>query len=116
MKIWKPICLLIFGILVSGCSVFSSPQPFEGTWNSLAVPPNYSYLTYTFDSGTYEISGYPPLSEVGTYQVVSVEGATYTLQLTPTSAESPNPQPYQVTVEIQGQNILINQMLFSTSI
>lgn len=82
-----------------GCTLFS--QPFEGQWSASGSENNFSwYTTYTFKQGAYTISGYPPLSEKGTYTITTAVDQTFTLRLQPTQADPEKTEPYEIEMEL----------------
>lgn len=58
--------------------------PFEGTWTSGGGNQNFAWTqTYHLEGGRYSMTGYPPISESGSYSVVLQDGNDYTLLFTP---------------------------------
>ncbi len=72
------ILALTFGLMLL------NTEKFEGTWfaggESTQENPSW-YKNYTFEKGTYKVEGYPPISEVGTYKVLSENENSFELEL-----------------------------------
>ena len=74
---------------VSGCGEPSEAERFiQGTWSHSGTVPGEPqhramsfFIEWTFSSGTFRQSGYPPLLSEGRYRVVRAEAAAITLTL-----------------------------------
>ena len=83
------VLLLTLAVDVPACNPSSEAERFiQGTWwqlGTMAGEPQHRaisfYLEWTFRSGAFRQSGYPPLLSEGSYRVVRAEPAAITLLL-----------------------------------
>jgi hypothetical protein len=82
----KPVSLACCFLLVAtlACSSFitdPNEQFIQGKWSQSGSNDGHAwYLTYTFNSGSFTVEGYPPLRQTGSYRVVSSVGDVVVLE------------------------------------
>src|SRR5687767_10230325 len=77
MKKWIPVQILFLSLSLFNCSSFTSPlKKLEGKWTTGGAIDEYHswYLEYRFKGNSYELVGYPPLSENGTMRLKETRG------------------------------------------
>jgi hypothetical protein len=77
-------CLALACLLLVSCSPADPNEKFiQGKWTAAGdLGDGHSwYLEWTFDGGSFEMSGYPPIYQKGKYRMTASEGDTITLEL-----------------------------------
>jgi len=73
-------------------------EGIEGEWTASGELDDGGFswfVTYSFYESEYSLSGYPPIEDKGSYEVLEQEENIYTLTLSPE-----NEEPYQLTIEL----------------
>lgn len=82
--------ILLLVLLTGFCLTLSSlgfGRDFEGTWTATGGDQELGWTkTYHFGAGQYQLEGYPPLSETGSYEIILQDENTYTVKMEPDSA------------------------------
>ena len=78
MKKYFFLLVVMTGVLMALSRLGFGKLPFEGSWTTSGGDQNFAwYQTYDFWAGHYTLSGYPPISESGSYSVVMKDGDSY---------------------------------------
>jgi len=112
--------LAICSLLFVACGPIDSNEKFiQGKWTAAGdLGEGHSwYLEWTFDNETFELVGYPPLSQSGKYHMVESKDSTLTLELTDQKGDLPTDDRTIVIVIDSTNNSLTidNQGPFSRS-
>ncbi len=87
-------------------------EGIQGEWTATGeLEGGFNWFsTYTFDDQTYALTGYPPIDDKGTYEILNKNENTYTLSITPESEE-----PYQIVVELleDGKTLDLNGQTYT---
>ena len=76
--------IFIIAVVVAACSPTDPNEIFvQGKWTAAGdLGDGHSwYLEWTFDNGSFEMVGYPPIHQAGKYRLTASEGDTITLEL-----------------------------------
>lgn len=60
----------------------SDEQRIQGTWRLAGSSGGHAwFLEWKFEQGKFTLTGYPPLSQEGSYRIIKTDGAKLTLEL-----------------------------------
>lgn len=91
-------------------------EGLEGTWTVSGEldDGDFSWFaTYTFEGENYTLTGYPPIDDKGTYKVLSHEGSTYTLEVSPISPDNEDRYQIVVTLAEGGKTLDLNGQIYT---
>lgn len=76
IKIFIPV-ILLFLFILSSCN--PAGKKFQGKWSASgdigdSTDVKSWYIEYNFDGNNYNMQGYPPISEEGTYEIIEEKG------------------------------------------
>jgi len=82
------VILLAASFPVASQTTASGDEEIQGTWylsgqvkDRNGQPGLSWFLEWTFDQGKFNLSGYPPLHQEGSYRIIQREGKRLTLEL-----------------------------------
>ena len=117
MRLRHPLTYLGLGLLLwlAACSPQDPNEKFiQGAWMTAGdIDEGHSwYLEWTFKSGKFEVTGYPPLHQSGSYRVTASEENKLSLELYDQQGDWPteprsldiiiNPTDKTLTIDGQG--------------
>lgn len=114
MKKWiSAYALVPISIILSGCS--SSPlKKLEGKWTTGGSIDEYHswYLEYRFKGNSYELIGYPPLSENGRMKVKETRGDSILVEFM-VKKSSPVYGDHEEWIYITGNTLALGGNIFT---
>lgn len=106
--------IIIFG----GCS--KSVSKLQGKWSAAgdindSTDMHSWFIEYEFDGRNYKMSGYPPISEEGTYEIVQEKGDSLQLYFNVTKS-SPETKSHKEWLLAKDSSISIGSLTLRKSI
>lgn len=100
MKKYFALLIVMTAVLVGLAEAGIGGLPFEKSWSASGGDAEFAWTqTYRFVGGHYTLTGYPPLSESGTYSVVAKNGDGYVVLMKKSDGSS---SLMELTVEADG--------------
>jgi hypothetical protein len=117
MKFIHKYCLLFAIIftsimLLEGCS--KNVSKLQGKWSAAgslgdSTDMHSWYIEYEFDGRSYKMSGYPPISEEGSYEIVEEKGDSLQLYFNVTKS-SPEIKSHKEWLLVKDSSISIGSL------
>lgn len=124
MKTSKPkyclyfLSILIFALFLNSCSN-ENVKKLQGKWKASgnigdSTDMHSWYLDYEFDGRNYKLSGYPPISEEGTYEIIEEKGDSLQIYFNVTKS-SPEAKSHKEWLLSKDSSITIGQLTLQKS-
>ena len=117
MKNWIQVKILFLSFTLYNCSSFTSPlKKLDGKWTTGGSIDEYHswYLEYRFKGNSYELAGYPPLSETGIMKLKETRGDSMLVEFI-VKKSSPQFGDHQEWIYIEDNKFFMGGKTFTRS-